>query len=307
MRDRFRELGPDKFAAWMLTQKPLFVTDTTFRDAHQSLLATRMCTYDMLRIARFYASRLSGLFSLEMWGGATFDVSMRFLKESPWDRLADLRDACAEHPLSNAAAFGERRWLYQLSRQRRPAFVKESAQAGIDLFRVFDALNGVPNLQLAIEAVRNAGMLCEAAVCYTGDLLDPNRTKYDLKYYVTLAKQLEKLGANLLAIKDMAGLVKPYAARELVRALKQEIGLPVHFHTHDAAGGQIASYLKAAEEGVSVVDFAMAPLSGMTSQPSMYALGRGPAFPASRHRTRRRSHARSRRLLAGGARLILAV
>ncbi len=152
------------------------------------------------------------------------------------------------------------------------AFVKESAQAGIDLFRVFDALNGLPNLQLAIEAVRDAGMLCEAAVCYTGDMLDPNRPKYDLKYYVGLAKRLEKLGANLLAIKDMAGLCKPYAAKVLVHALRQEVGVPIHFHTHDSAGGQIASYLKAAEEGVSVVDCAMAPLSGMTSQPNMYAL-----------------------------------
>jgi pyruvate carboxylase len=272
MRDRFRELGPDKFAAWMLTQQRLFVTDTTFRDAHQSLLATRMRTYDMLRIARFYASRLSGLFSLEMWGGATFDVSMRFLKESPWDRLAELRERVPnilfQMLLRSASAVGYTNYPDNVVH----AFVKESAQAGVDLFRVFDALNGVPNLQLAIEAVRNSGMLCEAAVCYTGDLLDPNRTKYDLKYYITLAKQLEKLGANLLAIKDMAGLVKPYAARELVHALKQEVGLPVHFHTHDAAGGQIASYLKAAEEGVSVVDCAMAPLSGMTSQPSMYAL-----------------------------------
>ena len=152
------------------------------------------------------------------------------------------------------------------------AFVNESAQAGIDLFRVFDALNGLPNLQLAVEAVREAGMLCEAAVCYTGDLTDPNRPKYDLKYYVGLAKRLEKLGANLLAIKDMAGLCKPYAAKVLVHALRQEVGIPIHFHTHDSAGGQIASYIKAAEEGVSVVDCAMAPLSGMTSQPNMYAL-----------------------------------
>jgi pyruvate carboxylase len=271
-RDKFHQLGPEKFAAWVLQQQRLFVTDTTVRDAHQSLLATRMRSYDMLRVAPFYAARLSGLFSLEMWGGATFDVAMRFLKESPWDRLADLRERVPnilfQMLLRSASAVGYTNYPDNVVR----AFVKESAQAGIDLFRVFDALNGVPNLQLAIEAVRDAGMLCEAAVCYTGDLLDPNRPKYDLKYYVTLAKQLERLGANLLAIKDMAGLCKPYAARALVRALKQEVGVPVHFHTHDCAGGQIATYIKSAEEGVSIVDCAMASMSGMTSQPSMYAL-----------------------------------
>ena len=272
MRDRFKELGPEKFAAWVLKQPRLFVTDTTFRDAHQSLLATRMRTHDMLRIAPYYAARLSGLFSLEMWGGATFDVAMRFLRESPWDRLAELRERVPnilfQMLLRSASAVGYTNYPDNVVR----AFVKESAQAGIDLFRVFDALNGLPNLQLAVEAVRDAGMLCEAAVCYTGDMLDPNRPKYDLKYYVGLAKRLEKLGANLLAIKDMAGLCKPYAAKVLVHALRQEVGVPIHFHTHDSAGGQIASYLKAAEEGVSVVDCAMAPLSGMTSQPNMYAL-----------------------------------
>ncbi len=271
-RDQFKQLGPEKFAAWVLRQQRLFVTDTTFRDAHQSLLATRMRTHDMLRIAPFYAARLSGLFSLEMWGGATFDVAMRFLKESPWDRLADLRERVPnilfQMLLRSASAVGYTNYPDNVVH----AFVKESAQAGIDLFRVFDALNGLPNLELAIDAVRNAGMLCEAAVCYTGDILDPNRPKYDLKYYVALAKRLEKLGANLLAIKDMAGLCKPYAARALVHALKQEVGLPVHFHTHDCAGGQIASYIKAAEEGVSIVDCAMPSMSGMTSQPSMYAL-----------------------------------
>jgi pyruvate carboxylase len=271
-RDVFRRLGPEKFAAWVHEQQRLLLTDTTFRDAHQSLLATRMRTHDMLRIAPFYAARLADLFSLEMWGGATFDVSMRFLKESPWDRLADLRgrvpNLLFQMLLRSASAVGYTNYPDNVVR----AFVKESAQAGIDLFRVFDALNGLPNLQLAVEAVRDAGMLCEAAVCYTGDLLDPSRPKYDLKYYVTLAKQLEKLGANLLAVKDMAGLCKPYAARALVRALKQEVGIPIHFHTHDAAGGQVASYIKAAEEGVSIVDCAMAPLSGMTSQPNMSAV-----------------------------------
>jgi pyruvate carboxylase len=271
-RDKFLELGADKFARWLLEQQRLFLTDTTFRDAHQSLLATRMRTYDMLRIAPYYAARLSGLFSLEMWGGATFDTAMRFLKESPWQRLIDLRSRIPnilfQMLLRSASAVGYTNYPDNVVQ----AFVKESAQAGIDLFRIFDALNGLPNLQLAIEAVRNTGMLCEAAICYTGDILDPSRKKYNLAYYVHLAKALEKYGANLLAIKDMAGLCKPYAAQMLVRALRQEIGIPIHFHTHDCAGGQIASYLFAAEEGVSIVDCAMAPLSGLTSQPSLHAL-----------------------------------
>ncbi len=271
-RDVFRELGADKFGRWILEQQRLLITDTTFRDAHQSLLATRMRTYDMLQIAPFYAARLSGLFSLEMWGGATFDTSMRFLKESPWRRLADLRERVPnilfQMLLRSASAVGYTNYPDNVVR----AFVKESANAGIDLFRVFDALNGLPNLQLAIEAVRDTGMLCEAAICYSGDILDPSRPKYNLAYYVTLAKALEKAGATLLAIKDMAGLCKPFAARRLVKALKQEVGLPIHFHTHDCAGGQVASLLLAAEEGVSIVDCAMAPLSGMTSQPSLHAV-----------------------------------
>jgi pyruvate carboxylase len=271
-RDKLNELGPERFARWVLDQKRLLVTDTTFRDAHQSLLATRMRTHDMLRIAPVYARQHAGLFSLELWGGATFDTAMRFLKESPWDRLAELREAVPnilfQMLLRAANAVGYTNYPDNVVR----AFVKESAQAGIDLFRVFDAGNWLPNLQLAIDAVRDTGMLCEAAVCYTGDLLDPGRPKYDLRYYLDLAKELERRGAHLLAIKDMAGLCKPVAARELVRALKQEVGIPVHFHTHDSAGGQLASYLFAAEEGVDIVDCAMAPLSGMTSQPSLNAL-----------------------------------
>ncbi len=271
-RDAFRALGPEKFAAWVREQGRLLVTDTTFRDAHQSLLATRMRTYDMLRVMPTYAARHAGLFSLEMWGGATFDTAMRFLKESPWERLADLRDACPnilfQMLLRSANAVGYTNYPDNVVR----AFVKESARAGIDLFRIFDSCNWLPNLQLGLEAVRDTGMLAEAALCYTGDILDPERPKYDLRYYVNLAKELEKRGANLLAIKDMAGLCKPYAARRLVRALRQEVGLPIHFHTHDCAGGQIASLLLAAEEGVDVVDAAMAPLSGLTSQPNLNAL-----------------------------------
>jgi pyruvate carboxylase len=271
-RDKLRELGPERFARWVREQKRLLVTDTTFRDAHQSLLATRMRTYDMLRIAPAYAVDHADLFSLEMWGGATFDTAMRFLKESPWDRLDQLRSRVPnilfQMLLRAANAVGYTNYPDNVVR----AFVKESAQAGIDLFRIFDSLNYFPNLKLGIEAVRDAGMIAEAAVCYTGDILDPRRTKYDLKYYVGLAKQLEKLGATMLGIKDMAGLCKPYAARKLVKALREEIGLPIHFHTHDAAGGQIASYLMAAEEKVSVVDCAFAPLAGLTSQPSLNAL-----------------------------------
>ncbi|MCS6853043.1 MAG: pyruvate carboxylase [Gemmataceae bacterium] len=271
-RDRFRELGPERFAQWVREQKPLLLTDTTFRDAHQSLLATRMRTYDMLQIAPVYAHRHAGLFSLEMWGGATFDTALRFLKESPWDRLVELRERIPnilfQMLLRAANAVGYTNYPDNVVR----AFVKESAEAGIDLFRIFDCLNWLPNLRLAIDAVRNAGMLAEAAICYTGDILNPGRAKYDLKYYVNLAKELEKLGANLLAIKDMAGICKPYAAQKLVRTLKQEIGIPIHFHTHDCAGGQIAAILLAAEEGVDIADAAMGPLSGMNSQVNLNTL-----------------------------------
>jgi pyruvate carboxylase len=253
-------------------QKRLLVTDTTFRDAHQSLLATRMRTYDLLRIAPAYAAKHAGLFSLEMWGGATFDTALRFLKEDPWGRLIELRERVPnilfQMLLRGSNAVGYANYPDNVVR----AFVKEAAQAGIDLFRVFDALNWLPNLRLALEAVRDSGMLCEPAVCYTGDILDPERSKYGLTYYVNLARELEKLGANLLAIKDMAGLCKPQAARLLVRTLKQEVGIPIHFHTHDCAGGQMASLLLAAEEGVDVVDCAMAPLSGTTSQPCLNTL-----------------------------------
>jgi pyruvate carboxylase len=271
-RDRFMALGPERFARWVLDEKRLLLTDTTFRDAHQSLLATRMRTHDMLAIAPVYARRHAGLFSLEMWGGATFDTSMRFLKESPWDRLAELRERVPnilfQMLLRAANAVGYANYPDNVVQ----AFVKEAAQAGIDLFRIFDALNYQPNLQLAIDAVRGTGMLAEAALCYTGDILDPHRSKYNLKYYVGLAKNLEKMGANLLAIKDMAGICKPLAAKVLVRALKQEVGIPVHFHTHDCAGGQIAALLFATEEGVDVVDAAMGPLSGLTSQPNLNTL-----------------------------------
>jgi pyruvate carboxylase len=271
-RDKWHELGTERFVHWIRDQKRLLLTDTTFRDAHQSLLATRMRTFDMLRIAPTYALHHADLFSLEMWGGATFDTSMRFLKESPWDRLAAMRqhvpNILFQMLLRAANAVGYTNYPDNVVK----AFVKEAARAGIDVFRIFDALNWLPNLRMAMEAVLHTGMLCEAAICYTGDILDPGRTKYSLRYYVVLAKELEKLGANLIAVKDMAGVCKPYAAAILVRTLKQEVSLPIHFHTHDSAGGQIAAVLMAAEEGVDIADAAMGPLSGMTSQPNLNTL-----------------------------------
>ena len=264
--------GPAGLAAWMKGRGRLLVTDTTMRDAHQSLLATRMRTFDMLQVADRYAESHAELFSLECWGGATFDTSMRFLKENPFDRLAKLRERvpniCFQMLLRAASAVGYSNYPDNVVR----FFVKESAQAGMDIFRVFDACNYLPNLRMATTAVLDAGGVAEAAVCYTGDILDPKRDKYALSYFVDLAKELERAGAHVLAIKDMAGLLKPYAAKKLVAALKAEVGLPVHFHTHDTAGGQIASYLLAAEAGVDAVDCAFAPMAGVTSQPSLNAL-----------------------------------
>ena len=271
-RDRLRTLGTEKFLQWILSQKRLLLTDTTMRDAHQSLLATRFRTYDLLGIADVYARHASELFSLEMWGGATFDTALRFLKECPWQRLADLRERIPNilfqmlFRASNAVGYAS----YPDNVVRE--FCKEATSAGIDLFRIFDSLNWVPNMRVAMEAVLESGGLCEAAICYTGDILNPRRTKYNLKYYVELAKELEKLGAHLLAIKDMAGLCKPYAARLLVRTLKQEVGIPIHFHTHDMTGMQAAAVLEAAEEQLDIADGAMAAMSGGTSQPNLNAL-----------------------------------
>lgn len=271
-RDLLKQLGIPRFLEWIRSQKRLLLTDTTMRDAHQSLFATRMRTYDMLQIAPVYARRHAGLFSLEMWGGATFDTAMRFLKESPWDRLAQLRERIPnilfQMLLRAANAVGYSNYPDNVVK----AFVREAAQAGIDLFRCFDSLNWLPNLRVAIDAVRETDALCEAAVCYTGDVLDPSRPKYSLKYFVNLAKELEKAGAHLLAIKDMAGICKPLAARELVRALRQEIAIPIHFHTHDPASTQMAALLFASEEGADIVDGAFASMSGLTSQPNLNGL-----------------------------------
>lgn len=269
MRQKLQELGPERFSRWIVDQKPLLITDTTFRDAHQSLLATRVRTYDMLKIADAYARLCPELFSIEMWGGATFDTSMRFLKECPWQRLADLRERIPnvlfQMLLRASNAVGYTNYPDNVVR----AFVAETADAGLDVFRVFDALNWVPNMRVAMDAVINSGAICEAAICYTGDILNPARSKYDLKYYVNMAKELEKMGAHILAIKDMAGLCKPYAAELLVRTLKQEVGIPIHLHTHDTGGVQASSLVKATEVGLDIADAAHAPLSGGTSQPNL--------------------------------------
>ncbi len=271
-RDHFLKGGIKGLTKWIEQQSGLLLTDTTMRDAHQSLLATRLRTDDMLRIAPAYARLLPQMFSLEMWGGATFDTSMRFLKECPWQRLADFRAAVPNILLQMLLrannAVGYTNYPDNVVR----LFVREAAAAGMDIFRVFDALNWVPNMRVAMDAVLESGAICEAAICYTGDLQNPGRSKYDLKYYVSLAKELEKMGSQILAIKDMAGLCKPASARTLLRALKQEIGIPIHFHTHDTAGTQVASILAAAEEGLQIADAAFAPFSGGTSQVNLNTL-----------------------------------
>jgi len=271
-RDLLLKLGPTKFAEWTRKQKRLLVTDTTLRDAHQSLMATRVRTYDMLAVADALARRASGLFSLELWGGATFDTSMRFLHEDPWDRLRQLRaripNICFQMLFRGSNAVGYSNYPENVV----AGFVKHAAASGIDIFRIFDSLNYTPNLRVAMNAVQETHAICEAAVCYTGDILDPKRAKYSLKYYVKLAKQLEKMGAHMLAIKDMAGLCRPPAAKVLVKALREEVGIPVHFHTHDTAGTQAAAILQASEAGVDVVDLALASMSGSTSQPNLNSI-----------------------------------
>jgi pyruvate carboxylase len=271
-RQLLLELGPEKFAEWTRAQKRLLLTDTTFRDAHQSLLATRVRTYDLLAIANHVAHRMPNLFSLEMWGGATFDVCLRFLHEDPWMRLAKLREAipniCFQMLLRASNAVGYTAYPDNVVRE----FVLESAAQGIDIFRIFDSLNWLPNMKVAMEATRKTKSICEAAICYTGDILDARRDKYPLEYYVKLAKELEKMGAHILAIKDMAGLVKPYAAKKLVKALREEVGLPIHFHTHDTSGISAASVLMASDDGVDIADAAISSMSGTTSQPNLNSI-----------------------------------
>jgi pyruvate carboxylase len=268
-KQKLDELGAADFAKWMLAQERVLLTDTTMRDAHQSLLATRMRSADLTAIAPAYARMLPQLFSMECWGGATFDVAMRFLKEDPWQRLEQLREhmpnLLLQMLLRSANAVGYANYPDNVVR----FFVKRAAETGVDVFRIFDSLNWVENMRVAIDAVLETGRLCEAAICYTGNLSDPHEKKYTLDYYLKLARELKAAGAHVLGVKDMAGLCRPRAAYTLVTALKQEIGLPVHFHTHDTSGISAASVLAAVDAGADAVDGAMDAMSGLTSQPNL--------------------------------------
>mgnify|MGYP005986656009 CR=1 FL=1 len=268
-RNLLEQKGPQAVADWMKAQKQLLLTDTTMRDGHQSLLATRMRSIDMLKVAPSYAANLPQLFSVECWGGATFDVAYRFLQECPWQRLRDIRErmpnVMTQMLLRASNGVGYTNYPDNVVQ----SFVKQAATTGVDVFRVFDSLNWVENMRVAMDAVIDSGKVCEGTICYTGDLLDPARAKYDVKYYVSMAKELEAAGAHVLGLKDMAGLLKPASAKLLVRALKEETGLPVHFHTHDTSGIAGATILAAAEAGVDAVDAAMDAFSGGTSQPCL--------------------------------------
>lgn len=266
------EKGPEGVMEWIKSQKKLLLTDTSFRDAHQSLMATRLRTHDMLKIAEPTAFLAGDLFSLEMWGGATFDVAYRFLKEDPWKRLDELRkkvpNILFQMLLRGANAVGYTNYPDNLIRE----FIKESASSGIDVFRVFDSLNWLKGMEVAVDEVIKTGKIAEACVCYTGDILDEKRDKYNLEYYVKTAKEIEKMGAHILGIKDMAGLLKPYAAEKLIKALKNEIGIPIHLHTHDTSGNGVATVLLAAEMGVDIVDASFNNMSGVTSQPALNSI-----------------------------------
>jgi pyruvate carboxylase len=272
LRDHFKEMGARDFSRFLMRHKALLFTDTTMRDAHQSLLATRMRTIDMLPAATAMARMLPNIFSLEMWGGATFDTAMRFLHEDPWQRLAELRAAAPnllfQMLLRASNAVGYTNYPDNVVKY----FVRQAALNGIDVFRVFDSLNWTRNMRVAMDAILESGAILEAAICYTGDILNPRREKYSLQYYIRMAKELEKMGTHILGIKDMAGLCRPLAAQKLVKALKNEVELPLHFHTHDTAGVQAGSILLAAQAGVNIVDAAISPLSGMTSQPNINSL-----------------------------------
>ena len=268
-KQKLTELGPEGFAQWLRNEPLIHYTDTTLRDGHQSLLATRMRTWDMLKVAAAYAQQHPQTFSLEVWGGATFDVALRFLHEDPWARLAKLRDAVPNILLQmlirGANGVGYKAYPDNLTER----FVQQAAETGIDVFRIFDSLNWLKGMESCIGFVSNkTDRLAEACICYTGDILDPKRTKYSLDYYLKLAKQLEDAGAHILCIKDMAGLLKPYAATELIAGLRDTVKLPIHLHTHDTSSLQAATYVKAVEAGVNVIDVALGALSGLTSQPN---------------------------------------
>lgn len=272
-KDYLSKHGPEKFAEWMRQQKRLLITDTTMRDAHQSLLAARMRSVDQLEVADAIAQHGDKLFSLECWGGATFDTSMRFLHENPFKRLRRLRERipniCFQMLLRGANGVGYSNYPDNVIR----GFIKHSAQSGMDIFRVFDSLNYLPNLKVAMDSIRkHTNSVCEATICYTGDILSSNRDKYTLKYYVEMAKELEIMGAHILALKDMSGLCYPNAAYKLIKALRKEIAIPVHFHTHDSSGIAGASIIKAAEAGVDAVDLSISSLSGLTAQPNLNSI-----------------------------------
>lgn len=272
-KDLLTELGPEKFAEWLKSEQKIHFTDTTMRDAHQSLLATRMRTVDMMKIAESYAKTNPGIFSMEVWGGATFDVCLRFLQENPWERLKLLREAMPnillQMLLRGSNGVGYKAYPDNLIEK----FVEQSWETGIDVFRIFDSLNWMESIAPAIDHVRKrTGGIAEGSICYTGDILDPSKTKYTLEYYVQLAKDIENAGAHILGVKDMAGLLKPYAAYELISALKSELSIPIHLHTHDTSSTQAAMYLKAIEAGVDVVDVAQGGLSGLTSQPNFNSM-----------------------------------
>ncbi|UKJ07311.1 pyruvate carboxylase [Solitalea lacus] len=272
-KDLLTELGPEKFAEWLKNEKKIQYTDTTFRDGHQSLLATRMRTYDMLRVAEAFAKTHPQTFSMEVWGGATFDVCIRFLREDPWKRLELLRAAVPNILLQMLIRGCNGVGYSAYPDNLIESFVEKSWEKGVDIFRIFDSLNWMENIAPCIEMVRKrTGGIAEGALCYTGDILDPKKTKYTLNYYLQLAKDLENAGAHILAIKDMSGLLKPYAASELVGALKETVKIPIHLHTHDTSSLQPATYLKAIEAGVDVVDCALGALSGLTSQPNFNAV-----------------------------------
>ena len=279
-RNLLDEKGPNAVANWMLEQKRLLLTDTTMRDGHQSLLATRMRSLDMINAAPFYSSKLPKLFSVECWGGATFDVAYRFLQECPWQRLRDIRAAMPNIMTQMLLRASNGVGYTNYPDNVVESFVKEAAK-GIDVFRVFDSLNWVENMRVAMNAVLETNKICEASICYTGDILNPERAKYDLKYYVSMAKELEAAGAHILGLKDMAGLLKPAAATMLIKTLKTEIGIPIHFHTHDTSGIAASTILAASEAGVDAVDTAMDAFSGGTSQPCL-----GSIVEALRHTER---------------------
>ncbi|MBF1052458.1 MAG: pyruvate carboxylase [Peptostreptococcus sp.] len=277
-RDKLLRLGKKAYIEDIKNEKKLLFTDTTMRDAHQSLIATRFRTFDLMNIAEATEHYQKDMFSLEMWGGATFDVAYRFLKESPWTRLHRLREAIPsinfQMLLRASNGVGYKNYPDNVIAE----FIKESANSGIDVFRIFDSLNWTENMKQSMATAQETGKIVEAAMCYTGDVLDPDKTKYTIDYYVNMARELEAAGSDIIGIKDMAGLLKPYAAYELIRALKENVKAPIHLHTHDTSGNGVATLLMASQAGVDIVDAALESMAGITSQPSLNAIIEGLKF-----------------------------